>query len=232
MVGRTLVVSRDTNNHSYFKKKMELLGFTNVHTTALDKDGLSLLIHEMKPDVLLMSAQFYQCSTPYRIGVLHHEFPKLYLSVISIGEYPADLAMYFIINGAKAYVSTFDGIQQIYEGMEAIRNRRTFIPVPVQERIDARKEYPAPARILTPVVTEVLRCICHGLSKEDIADNLAISCRTVENHRKELYRSLNARNAFDLFGAALGLGIVTQEELMLRHRNFVCTPLPDKENRK
>ncbi len=232
MIGGTLVASRDTNNHSYLKKKMERLGFTNVHTTNADKDGLTFMIQETKPDALLMCARFYQCSTPYMIGQLHRKFPKLYLSVMSIGEYPADLAMYFIINGAKAYISSFDGVKQFCDGMKAIMHRRKFIPLSVQKRIDIRKEYPAPARKLTKILTEVLRCICNGFSNEDIADNLAISYRTVETHRKELYRTLNARTPFDLFITAIELGIVTIEELVFRHRNLVCTPLPEQKRRK
>jgi DNA-binding NarL/FixJ family response regulator len=232
MSGGTLVVSRAVNNHVHYKKRFETLGFPDVTLTAAGRDGLYFAIDELKPDVLVMCAKFYQCSTPYMMGCIHKEFPKLYLAAISIGEYPADLAMYFFLNGVKGYASTFEGLEQFYEGVEAMRNRKEFIPVSVQERIDLRKEYPAPARILTPVTTEVLRCICNGFSKEDIADNLAISERTVENHRKELYRSLNARNAADLFLAALELGIVTKDELVFRHRQFECTPLPEKRKQK
>ncbi len=228
MSGGTLVISRETNNHAYFKMRLEQLGFTNVLTTDLDKDGLSFLIDDMKPDIVIMGARFYQCSTPYWLGMLHNVFPKLYLSVFSIGEYPADLAMYCIVNGAKAYVSTFDSFEQCYHGIEAIRNRRVFVPASVQEKLDARKEYPVPARKLTPVRIEVLRCICNGFSKEDIADTLAIVKSTVEVHRKELYRSLNSRNTADLMVAALRLGIITSDELVFRHRNFECTPLMDK----
>jgi DNA-binding NarL/FixJ family response regulator len=193
----------------------------------LEKDGLSFFISETKPDILLMDARFYQCSTPYMMGLLHREFPLLYLASFSIGEYPADLAMYFFLNGVKGYVSSGEDLEEFYAGLEEIRNRRSFVPVSVQERIDARKEYPASARALTPITTEVLRCICNGFSKEDMADNLAISCRTVENHRKELYRCLNARNTADLFVAALRLGIVTSEELVFKSSHFTCTPLPE-----
>ncbi|MDR2898489.1 MAG: LuxR C-terminal-related transcriptional regulator [Spirochaetaceae bacterium] len=228
MSGGILAVSREVNNLSHYKKEMERLGFTNVHLTSLEKDALSFLIQELKPDALVMGSHFYQCSTPYMMGLLHREFPKLYLASASIGEYPPDLAMYFILNGVKCYVNIAEGVEEFYQGLEAIRNRRQFIPVSVQKRIDARKEYPDSARILTPITTEVLRCICNGFSKEDIADNLGISGRTVENHRKELYRSLNARNAVDLFVTALALGVVTQEELVFRHSRFVCTPLPGK----
>ncbi len=111
MSGGTLVISREVNNHSYFKMKLGQLGFASVHTTDIDRDGLSFLINDIQPDAVIMCARFYECSTPYMMGILHQEFPELYFSVVSVGQYPADRAMYFIINGAKAYVCTADGMQ-------------------------------------------------------------------------------------------------------------------------
>jgi DNA-binding NarL/FixJ family response regulator len=231
-MAKTLVVSRETDNHSNFKDRLERIGFTNVNVTDADKDGLSFLIRDMKPDIVMMSARFYECSTPYMVGMLHEDFPELYLSVISIGKYPVDRAMYFIVNGAKAYVCSADGIEQFYDGLEAIRNKREFIPPTVQKRIDMRSEYPAPAMRLSKTRIEVLRCICNGFSRDEIADTLAISGRTVDVHRQELHRSLNARNQYDLFVMALELGIVTSDELIFHHSNFTCTPLPEKKRRK
>jgi DNA-binding NarL/FixJ family response regulator len=179
-----------------------------------------------------MSPRFYQCATPYRLGELYQKYPKLYLAVISIGEFPADVALRFVANGVKAFVCTADGIEQFNVGLEAIRNRKPFIPSFVQERIDLRKEYPAPSRMLTPIMTEVLRCICNGFCKEHIADTLSISERTVEKHRQELYRSLNARTPYDLYRNAQQQGFVTIDELDFCHRNLECTPLPEKHKKK
>lgn len=228
-MGGTLVVSRAVNNHSFYKKQLETLGFPNVRVTSLDRDGLSALIYDMKPDLLIMGARFYQCSTPYMMRGMRRDFPKLNMAALSIGEYPADLAMYFILNGVRSYANAFDDIDEFYKGLDDIRDGKEFVPETVQEQIDARTEYPAGARLLTRITTEVLRCICNGFSKEEIADNLAISPRTVENHRNELYRSLNVRNMAGLLAAALDIGIITRDELVFRHRNFMCTPLAEKE---
>jgi DNA-binding NarL/FixJ family response regulator len=232
MAGGTLVISREPNNFDYIKNKMDLIGFTNVHTTDLDRDALSFLIHDTKPDTVIINSDFYYCCTPYMVSLLHREFPELYIAVVSVGEYPADLAMYFIVNGAKAYMCTNDGIQEFYEGLEEVRNRRGYIPITVQERIDARKEYPSPAKKLTPARIEVLRCMCNGFNTKHIADTLAISPRTVELHQQEIKRSLNARNDYDIFVSALILGIVTVDELKFRYRDFVCTPLPKTQKKK
>ncbi len=228
MSGGTLVVSREITNHANFKERLKRIGFTNVHCTDVEKDALNFLIADMKPDILMMNARFHYCATPYRMGLLHEMFPGLYLSAIAIGEFPEDLGMYFILNGVNAFVCTAHGIEEFYDGLEAIRSRRKYIPVSVQQAINARKEYPEEAKKLTRVRTEVLRCISTGIKQEDIADILTISRRTLNHHLQELYRSLNANNAIDLAAAAMELGIITAKEFVYRLKNVTCTPAPEK----
>jgi len=50
----TLVVSRAVNNHPYYKKRFEALGFPDVTVTALEKDALSSLIRKLKPKNIVM----------------------------------------------------------------------------------------------------------------------------------------------------------------------------------
>jgi len=225
----TLLISREVKNHLHFKKKIEALGFLNVTVTALEKDALGNLIRSMKPDTLLMSARFYQCSTPHMMGMLKKEFPKLYMAALSIGEYPADLGMYFILNGVNAYATTFDGLDEWYIGLEEIRKHKNYESPAVTERKEMRKDYPLfPAGGLTKQQIEILRCTCNGLTRVQIADLLSISEKTVGNHKVDIYRTLNVTNGEELFRAALRVGIVTAEELVFCHPAFACAPIPEK----
>ncbi len=47
---------------------------------------------------------------------------------------------------------------------------------------------------LTPRETEVMRLICEGLTAQGIGEALAISSRTVEQHRRTAVMKLGARN--------------------------------------
>jgi DNA-binding NarL/FixJ family response regulator len=208
------------------------MGFPNPTVTSKDKDGLNMLIYDLKPDLIMMGASFYQCSTPYMMGELKKTFPNIPIAALSIGDYPADLAMYFILNGAMSYFNFFESIENFYKGLEYIKRGKTYISPYVIERIEMRKEYPLPARVLSKLLIEVVRCICNGFNKTEIADNLAISERTVENHRKEIYRSLNVRGGEALIKTALQIGFVTQDELAFYHPNYCCAPLPDKKRKK
>jgi hypothetical protein len=57
MLKGTLLVSREVENHAYFKKRFEGFGFPDVTPTALEKDALYSKIREVNPGQLIMSAR-------------------------------------------------------------------------------------------------------------------------------------------------------------------------------
>jgi len=227
MAGGTLVISRAENLHSHFKKRLEELGFPNVTITALDKDGLNMLISDLKPDLVMMGAKFYECSTPYMIGKLKRKFPKIKMAVVSLERYPPDLAMYFIVNGVKSYATTYDGLEQWYEGLKRIKAGKEYISPAVQERINMRKEYPMAAKDITEREMEVIKLICCGFKEDEIAETLHISERTVDWHKKEIFRTLNVRNSTELIRAALTLGFVTLDEINFVPAWMTVSPRPE-----
>ena len=226
------MVSHSINNHKYFKQYLEGKGKKNVMVTDANKDGLNSIINDMVPDLLIMSARFYQCCTPYMMGLLKKKFHELNMAALCFDEYPADLGMYFIVNGVKSYFNMFEGIEQFNAGLAKILEGREFISEVVKERIKIRKDYPKAANKLPQKLVEVIRCICNGFKKYEIADNLWLSERTVENYREEIYRCLNVRNIAELYSAALELHFVTEEELVFRHRKFTVKPFPKKSKTK
>jgi len=232
MKGGILVVSRAVNNHKYYKQRIESMGKKNVFITAVDKDGLNSIIHDMQPDLMIMDARFYQCSTPYMMGMIKKEFPDLNMAAVCLDDYPADLGMCFIINGVNSYFNLFEGIEQFILGFECILKGKKFVSESVKERINLRKSLPPPAKILTEKKIEVIRCICNGFQKDEIADNLYLSTSTVENYREKIYRSLNVRNIDELYTAALTLNFVTKEELIFRHKKFTLKLLTNKKSEK
>jgi DNA-binding NarL/FixJ family response regulator len=228
MTGGTLVISREELNHSYFKKRFEALGFNNVTLTALEKDALYFLIRDLKPSLVMMGASFYQCCTPFLMGELRKTFPKINMAALCFGQYPPEIAMYFILNGINSYVTSFDGIEQFYDGLNDIAKGKEYISPSVVERIELRREYPEPAGKITDRHREVIRLICCGFRDIDIAQTMAIAKSTVENHKTEIYTSLNINNAIELVRAALTLEIVKLEELYFYPKNLTVNPRPDK----
>jgi len=226
------MVSRSVKNHAHLKQRLEELGFKNVTLTALEKDGLNFLIRDMEPDLLMMAARFYDGETPFLMGELKKTFPKLTMAALSIEKYPEELAMSFIFNGVKSYVTAFDGMEQWYEGLEAIRKGRKYVSPSVQERIAMRQVEPEPAGKVTAHLKEVMRLMCCGYKDIEIAEALHISRRTVTTHKTEIFRTLNVRSVRELIIKVLKLNMFTLDEISFYPKGFTVNPLPDNKKGK
>jgi len=64
---------------------------------------------------------------------------------------------------------------------------------------------------LTQRETSILQLMFEGLSSRHIGEELAISARTVESHRSNIYRKLNTNSLAGLFRYALRHGLVELE---------------------
>jgi DNA-binding NarL/FixJ family response regulator len=233
MAGGTLVVSREVNNHLYYKDHLVAIGFDDVRFTALEKDALNFLIREIKPKLLIMDARFYQGCTPFLMGELRKIFPKIKMAALCIGEYPAETAMYFILNGVSSYLSSFDGFEQFFNGLKEICKGGECVSPEVLERIYLRKgTYPMPAGKISDRHKEVIRLICCGWKDSDIADVLHISRRTVDNHKTDIFTSLNVNSSNELIRAALTLEITTLEEIHFCPKGYTVNPKPKNKNNK
>jgi len=228
MPGGTLVVSRAVNLYPFIRKKLTEMGFENVVVTGVEKDGLNMLIREMKPRLVFMGAKFYRSETPYMIAALHKAFPKLNIAAVCASDFPDDLAMYFIVNGARSYVNLLEGEEEFLKGMGEIRDGRAYIAPGVQRRIEMRSVYPRPTGELSGRQVAMARLIANGFTGAEIADTLHISEGTVDNGKSGIYTALNVRNEREVIRTAINLGIVRPEELDFFPRDYVLKPKPYK----
>jgi len=228
MSGGTLVISREEKNHNYFKKRLAGFGCTDVTTTALDKDALYSLLRNLKPHFILMDARFYQCCTPFLMGRIKHDFPKIRMAAFSIGEYPAEIAMYFILNGISSYVSTYDGIEDFFLHLSEICKGKKYVSPDVMECISMRMDCPDPVGKITERHKQVIKLICCGFKDHEIAETLAVSRNTIVNHKTAIFTSLNVRSPIELVRAALTLEIVRLEELYFYPKGLRVNPKPVK----
>jgi len=230
-VGGTLMVSKDVNNHSFNKKLLESLGFPAVTPTMLENEALSSQIRELKPAIIIMEADFYECCTPFKMGLLRKEFIDIRLVAVSIGKYPDDLAMSFITNGVNSYVTTTDGYDKIFKSLSVIAKGRDFVSPVVAKRIAIRTEKPDEAGNITDRLKQVIRLICNGFRDKAIAKTLGISRSTVDNLKTTIFKFLNIDNALEMIRVALTLKYVRLDELFFYPEDFSICPKPDNFRR-
>jgi DNA-binding NarL/FixJ family response regulator len=210
----------------FCKNYLEGMGFTNVYTTSEEKKELTRLIRELKPRIVFIESCFYNASTPYMLGRLLREIPKLNICAFSIGEFPDDLAVWFYFHGVKSYINFRDGIETAVSALEQIKTGNGFFPPPVRELIDCFSEWPKIVFDMSDRQKEVLFCLCLGFKLKEIEKDLDIGQRTVEWHLKCLYEIFHVHSKGALATAAWCLDLFTKKDACFYGKKLKKTVLP------
>ena len=210
----TLLVSRYTKLLPHFKQRLEDLGFNDVHVTDREKDGLNMLINEVKPHFLIMGSNFYHAATPYMAGKLHQLFPKLTIAAVTTAPFPDDLAANFIFHGVGYYINLFDGIDEFHHGLNCLLQGKEYVAPAVRALIDAMTELPEIKHHADKRQIEVLIMLCNGTNNIDIANCLHISRRTVDWHINELKKVFHVHTREELICMAFYLDMVRKEDMV------------------
>lgn len=227
MPGGTLIVSRAIKLFPYYQRRLLELGFTEVEATEEEKDSLNFVINEKKPRLVLVESGFYHAATPCMMGLLLKTFPKLNMAAVSLGEFPDDLAAWFIWYGVKSYVNFWEGEEEFYHGLEEVRNGKPYIAPQVQRHINRLSVWPKTGNKVTDRHMAVLLLLCRGFSFESIGETLHISRNTVDWHAKELRRMFHVKNRDGLVSTAWELGLVTAKDMCFYERKKETGPLPE-----
>jgi DNA-binding NarL/FixJ family response regulator len=166
------------------------------------------------------------------LGELLRVFPKLNIAAVSLEEYSDELAMCLIGNGVKSYVRWYDGYDEFIKGLKAVRDGEKYVSPAVKKRKGLRDSDLEPAGRLLKRQKEVMRLICSGFKEDEVADTLQISRTTVVKHKTNVFRKMNVRGPVELVLNVLEAKTFTLEELYSFHKNFVVTPLPEKERKE
>lgn len=210
----------------HLKLFAERFGFVNVTVTGEEKDSLNFIIADLKPKLAVIESSFYKAATPYMTGQILKRFPALPIAVFSIGEYPDDLAAWFIWHGAKSYINLLEGFDEFNSGLEAVKNGKGYISPGVQKVIDENPEWPATTVHIPKRQMEILLFIVNGFDAKRIGENLHITKRTAQWHINELYRIFHAQNKEELIKTAFCAQIITKNDLCFYGKRIRTGKLP------
>ena len=222
-----LFVSRYTKLLPWYKVILEETGYQDVYVTDKDKDGLNMLIREMKPRLVFITSNFYSIGTPYMVGVLHKLFPRLVIAVASMDYFPDELATWFIFHGAQSYVNFLDGFEEFKTGLKKILYGNKYVAPTIKHIIEELDEIPDCNLSITKRQKEILLMLCNGFSKEKMQHDLHISGYTVHFHIKKLMSTFHVHSREELIKASICLDIVNKNHLYFHDNKKVLETLPD-----
>ena len=106
--------------------------------------------------------------------------------------------------GAQGYLLKSMGAEQLMQSLNEITSLKTGFYDSIEEDLKAKDaNY---KNLLTAREMQIAKMVTQGISSESIAQQLDLSLHTVNSHRKNILRKLNAKNPIDLMNYLREIG--------------------------
>lgn len=169
------------------------------------------LAQRQPPDVVLMDINMPELSGLDAIELFREHHPETRLLMLSMHdsrEYISTAVMY----GASGYILKDVSTTEIIAAIEAVAAGKTYFSSGVADAILAKD---AKANAVVPLTTReqsVLLLLARGSANKEIADQLDISVRTVETHRKNIKKKLGIGTTAGLTRYVIDNGLLGAED--------------------
>jgi DNA-binding NarL/FixJ family response regulator len=201
-----LFVSRSKDIFPLAKLYAKKFGYFDIRGTMRDGDGLNKEIHECKPRLVFVEANFYDTATPYMLRKLQEKIPWLRLAVFSLGECAPELELRFLYYGIERYISLYHGMADFIHGFKAILDGKTYIAWKLRKRMEKLENIPEPSERESGREDEIMVMLANGRTVEQISKTLSLSERTVAHHKTSIFSRYQAGNMAEMIRAAQNSG--------------------------
>ena len=114
-------------------------------------------------------------------------FPEMKFIVLSMHD-EAHLVKEILKEGVNGYVLKKDTKEELLEAIYAVRSGKMYMSTEINSMLVKSLYEPDEGKLLTSREREILKLIAQEYSNKMIAEELFISERTVETHRKNIFR--------------------------------------------
>lgn len=208
------------DDHPLFREGIKTIvshnsGFEVVDEAGTGREGFEKA-NDLKPDVVLLDI-----SLPDETGMevarkIRHHLPRTRIMILSMHS-KIDYIVEAFQSGATGYVVKESAAERLSEALDAVASGEYFLDSSISHEVIAKlmnspvkeaKVSDAGYSKLTAREQEIMRMLAEGSSKGEIADQLCISIKTVENHRANIMRKLDIHSAMELVRYAARLGLI------------------------
>ncbi len=109
--------------------------------------------------------------------------------------------------GALGYITKMASSKELQDAVRYVAHNQLYIPDGAKELVMSQLLHPMqeennPVGLLSDRELQVFNLLVHGKKIRDIAENLSLSVRTIENYRYRIFKKLNIRRTVDLVAFA------------------------------
>ncbi|MEQ8714363.1 MAG: response regulator transcription factor, partial [Cyclobacteriaceae bacterium] len=110
--------------------------------------------------------------------------------------------------GVNAYVLKKDSESELVQALYDVKNGKTFLSNEINKMLIQSLHGSDEQRLLTEREREILKLIAKEYTNKDIAESLFISERTVETHRKNIFRKTKTNSLVGLIKFAYANNLI------------------------
>lgn len=170
------------------------------------------LIETQRPDVVLMDIGMAGLNGLEATARATREFPDVRVIILSMHS-DKEYVLKALRAGAAAYVLKDADVTQLELAVRTVANGETFLSPAISKHVieDYVRRVGSESSTLdelTPRQREILQLIAEGRTRQEIAQMLNISLKTVETHRDQMMEKLGLHNVVELVHYAIKMGIV------------------------
>jgi DNA-binding NarL/FixJ family response regulator len=163
----------------------------------------------LRPDVAILDISMPGLNGLDAASLIFKATPKTRILILTMHA-AEELIQKTLKVGASGYVLKSDAERDLITAVEALLHKKTFFtPIAAEVVLDnlrdsSRKRAPHANGVrLSPREREVVQLLAEGKSNKEIAAQLNISTRTVENHRAWVMERIGAKNLAELVRMAM-----------------------------
>jgi DNA-binding NarL/FixJ family response regulator len=182
-----------------------------IRTVAEAANGAELIkiLEYQKPDIVLLDIEMPVMSGDKALTYIRKTFPDL--PVIVLSQYnEQELVINFLMNGASAYIDKSADIEVLSEAIFKVKECGFYfdnLSEGIKDVITKNDGSQFRQLVFSRRETEIIPMIFEGKTSKAIADELNIVVKTVEAHRKNIYRKTHSLTVTDFMKYSLTHGL-------------------------
>lgn len=206
---RLLIADDHTIMREGLKQLFTLVADVQVVAEAESGTQLIELLRQVEIDLLLLDMNMPGISGEILIARLHTQYPGLPILVLSMHN-EIHIAQRALRAGALGYLTKDRDPETLLAAMRRVVSGQRYLDPALAEQIALQSsglKQQTYVESLSDREFQILRLLAHGMSVNQIAEQLVISNKTVSTHKTRLMEKMGFNSTADIVRFAMTLGI-------------------------
>ncbi len=180
---------------------LEIVGSAGSVQETLD------LLTQKKVDLLITDYNLPDDDGLTLVRRVKHKYPEIKIIVLSMHD-ESHLIKEILKEGVDGYILKKDSHEELVSAVRAVKSGKIYMSSDVNAMLMRGLNNPDERKLLTDREREILKLIAKEYTNKQMAEELFISERTVETHRKNIFRKTGTNNLVGLIKFAYANNLI------------------------